>query len=56
MLEFPPPQFVVQPLSHVRLFATPWTVERQDPLSSTVSRSLLQFMPIESEVHSLEMY
>ena len=27
------PAVVVQPLSHVQLFATPWTVTRQAPLS-----------------------
>ena len=32
----------VQSLNRVWLFATPWTVAHQDPLSSTVSRSLLQ--------------
>ena len=35
-------------LSHVWLFATPWTAARQAPLSSTISRSLLKFTPIES--------
>ena len=39
--------FVVQALSCVQLFATPWTATRQAPLSSTVSRSLLKFMCIE---------
>ena len=38
---------VVQSLSHVQLFATPWTAAHQAPLSSTISRSLLQFMSIE---------
>ena len=38
----------VQSLSHVRLFATPWTAARQAPLSFTVSQSLLKFMSIES--------
>ena len=33
---------VVQLLSHVRPFATPWTVTRLAPLSSTISQSLLQ--------------
>ena len=28
---------VVQSLSHVRLFATPWTAAHQAPLSSTIS-------------------
>ena len=39
---------VVQLLSHVWLFVTPWTAECQAPLSSTISRSLLGFMSIES--------
>ena len=38
---------VVQSLSHVRLFATPWTVARQAPLTSTVFWSLLKFMSTE---------
>ena len=38
----------VQLLSHVQLFATPWTAARQASLSSfTVSQSLLKFMSIE---------
>ena len=37
----------VQLLSHVQLFANPWTVARQAPLSSAISRSLLEFMSIE---------
>ena len=40
--------FVVQSLSHVWLFATPWTVARQAPLSFTLSQSLLKFMSVES--------
>ena len=39
---------VVQSLSHVRLFVTPWTTAHQDLLSSTISWSLLKFMSIES--------
>ena len=39
---------VVQSLNHVRLFMTPWTAARQTPLSGTISRSLLRFIPIES--------
>ena len=35
-------------LSHVRLFATPWTAARQASLSFTISQSLLEFMSIES--------
>ena len=38
----------VQSLSHVWLFAPPWTAASQAPLSSTVSQSLLKFMSIES--------
>ena len=37
---------VVQPLSHVQLFATPWTATCQAPLS-TISQSLLIFMSFE---------
>ena len=40
--------FVVQSLSRVWLFETPWTVACQIPLSSTISWSLLKFMSIES--------
>ena len=36
----------VQSLSHVRLFATPWTAARQASLSITNSRSLLKLMSI----------
>ena len=39
---------VVQWLSCVWLFTTPWTVARQAPLSSPVSWSLLKFISIES--------
>ena len=38
---------VVQPLSRVRLFVTPWTAARQASLSITSSRSLLKLMSIE---------
>ena len=38
----------VQSLSHVRLFATPWTAARQSSLSITISQSLLKPMSIES--------
>ena len=37
----------VQLLSHVRLFATPWTAARQASMSITNSRSLLRLMSIE---------
>ena len=40
--------FVVQLLSRVWLFATPWTAVHQASLSSTISWSLLKFMSIES--------
>ena len=42
----------VQPLSHVRLSATPWTAARQASLSITNSRSLLKLMSIESAMPS----
>ena len=38
---------VVQLLSRVRLFATPWTAARQVSLSFTISWSLLKLMSIE---------
>ena len=37
----------IQLLSHVQLFATPWTVAHQASLSITNSQSLLKLMPIE---------
>ena len=39
---------VVQSLSHIRLFVTPWTAAHQAPLSFTISWSLFTFMSIES--------
>ena len=39
--------FIVQWLSHVRLFVTPWTAARQASLFFTISWSLLKFMSIE---------
>ena len=42
----------VQSLSHVRLFATPWTATHQASLSITSSRSLLKLMSIESVMPS----
>ena len=42
----------VQSLSHVWLFATPWTAACQASLSITNSRSLLKFMSIESVMPS----
>ena len=38
---------VVQLLSHVRLFASPWTVAHQASLSFTISQSFLKLMSIE---------
>ena len=43
---------VVQSLSRVRLFATPWTAAHQASLSFTVSWSLLKLMSIESVMPS----
>ena len=37
----------VQLLSHVRLFATPWTAALQASLSITNSQSMLKLIPIE---------
>ena len=42
----------VQSLSHVRLFATPWTAAHQVSLSITNSQSLLKLMCIESVMPS----
>ena len=42
----------VQPLSHVRLFATPWIAALQASLSITNSRSSLRLMSIESVMPS----
>ena len=42
----------VQLLSHVQLFATPWTAARQASLSISNSQSLLKFMTIESVMPS----
>ena len=43
---------VVQSLSYVRLFATPWTAAYQTSLSFTVSQSLLKLMSIKSVMPS----
>ena len=40
--------FVFQSLSHVRLFATPWTAACQSPLPSSISWHLLPVMSIET--------
>ena len=42
----------IQLLSHVQLFATPWTAACQASLSISKSRSLLKFMSIESVMPS----
>ena len=42
----------IQSLSHVRLFATPWTAARQASLSVTNSQSLLKLKSIESVMPS----
>ena len=46
------PFVVVQLLSHVLLFDTPWTAASQASLSSTIIRSLLQPLSIESVMPS----
>ena len=43
---------VLQSLSHVQLFATPWTAALQASLSFTMSRSLLKLISIESVMPS----
>ena len=43
---------VVQSLTHVRLFVTPWSATHQASLSFTVSLSLLKLMSIESVMPS----
>ena len=43
---------VVQLLSHIQLFATPWTAARQASLSFTISQTLLKLMSIESVMPS----
>ena len=48
----PGAQTAVQLLSPAQLFVTPWTAACQAPLSSTVSRSLLKFVSVESVMPS----
>ena len=43
------PVIIVQLLSHVWLFAIPWTEARQAHLSSTVSQTLLKFLSTEAK-------
>ena len=45
---------VVQLLSRVQLFVTPWTEARQASLSFTISHSLLKLMSIESVMHAIQ--
>ena len=53
MESYDKPQFSsVQSLSHVQLFATPWTAACQYSLSITTSWSLLKLMSIESVMPS----
>ena len=43
---------VVQSLSRIQLFVTPWTAAHQASLSFTISQSLLRFMSFESVMPS----
>ena len=53
LIPFRLPQIsLVQLLSHVRLFATPWTAAYQASLSITNPQSLLKLMSIESRMQS----
>ena len=52
LLWFTQPKALVHSLSHVWLFATPWTAARQASLSITNSQSLLKLMSIESVMPS----
>ena len=47
---------VVQSLSRVWLFETPWTAARQASLSFTISQSLLKFMSIELVILSNHLF
>ena len=44
--------FVVQSLSHVRLFVIPWIAARQASLSLTISQSVIKVMSTESVMPS----
>ena len=46
---------VVQLLSHVQLFATPWTAALQASLSITNSQNLLKLMPVKSVMSSNQL-
>ena len=52
LCELPVYSVSVQSLSHVRLFATPWTAAHQASLSITDSWSLIKFMFVESVMPS----
>ena len=41
---------IIQSLSHIRVFANPWTAACQGSLSFTISRSLLKLMSIKSVI------
>ena len=43
---------ILELLSHVQLFATPWTAAHQASLSFTIYQSLLKLMSIESVMSS----
>ena len=45
---------IVQLLSRIRLFVTPWTAARQAPLSFTISWDLLRLMSTESVMPSIQ--
>ena len=47
---------IVQPLSHVQLFVTPWTPTWQASLSFTISCSLLKLMSVESVMPSKQSH
>ena len=47
---------VVQSLSDVQLFATPWTAAHQATLPNTISRSLLKLMSIESVIFNCRYF
>ena len=47
---------VVQSLSHVQLFVTPWTAAHQASLSFTISQSLLKLISIESVMPSNHLF
>ena len=48
ILKFQRPFVIVQFLSHVQLFATPWSAAHLSPLSSAISWSLLKFISMQS--------